>query len=278
MSGNGVYWLASYPRSGNTWVRMFLRSYMKGSCDINAAPDVVKSVHNEHAWQAASEVPITQLSASDRMDYHSTAIKNAVYLARDNVRLKTHDANARIHGSETVPSHTTKGGVYLVRDPRDVVCSYADYKGCSIDKAIEDMENVGHTVGVGDSYAWEFLSSWSNHVTSWAGDSRPAGVVPVKYETLLEEPRKTFSIIVNTLGLPYKGKPEILRAVEEASFASLRKKEQRDGFNESKHEGNAFFRKGKAGAWKGILSLGQLKRIEASHGEVMESMGYSMRG
>jgi len=274
---SGIYWLASYPRSGNTWVRMFLRAYMKGHCDINATEDIVEGVHSHLPWQAASAAPIHYLKFTDRMDYYTAALKNSLFLKNgQDIRLKTHDANAEPHGRQTVPKHITKGGVYIVRDPRDVACSYADYKGCTIDEAIEAMNDDTHAIGSGDTYAWSFLGNWSNHVMSWAGDSSPQFVHCVKYEDLQEKPYETFGGIIKGLGLVERGEAAIRKAVQEVEFSKLKQREQKEGFSESEHKGDRFFRKGKIGSWREELTQEQAERIEEDHSEVMNKLGYEV--
>ena len=274
---SGIYWLASYPRSGNTWVRMFLRAYMKGECDINAQEDIIEGVHSHLAWQASCAAPVHYLKFQDRMDFYSAALKNGLYLKNGNdLRLKTHDANAEPHGRQTIPKHITKGGVYIVRDPRDVVCSYADYKGCTIGEAIEQMNNETHAIGIGDSYAWSFLGKWSDHVLSWTGENSPQYIHCVKYEDLQEKPVDTFKKIVNGMGLPDKGDSAVRQAINQVKFDKLKQREQKDGFKESEHKGERFFRKGKIGSWQDELYQRQVEKIEENHGEVMEKLGYEV--
>lgn len=273
----GIYWLASYPRSGNTWVRMFLRAYMKGHCDINDHEDVVKGVHGHLSWQSSAAPPVHYLTFDDRLDYLPAALKNTLYLANgSDVRLKTHDANAEVHGRSLIPKGVTKGGVYLVRDPRDVAISYAAYKGCSIDDAIEKMADETHAIGPKDSYSWHFLGKWSSHVMSWASEIAPKGVLCCRYEDMKTKPLVVFKAIIQAMGLPLRGDKEVQAAIDEVEFSKLQNQESQNGFEESEHKTESFFRKGVAGGWKSVLSGTQVEKIEQDHGGIMKSLGYEL--
>lgn len=299
---SGLYWLASYPRSGNTWVRLFLRAYMKGFLDLNGVEDVVTGVHNELYWQTSTTKPVSLLQGSDRLALLETAMRNALYNANGaDVRLKTHDANVDINDPKLtsglprriIPWNITAGAVYLVRDPRDVACSYAHYKNCSIDDAIEKMNDPLAQIGSGSKfyeYAWHFMSSWSNHVKSWSNEAVPDGMVHhIRYEDLHTHPEVLFPQIVEKLGLrkidpiphmferlglQYDEERRVRASIELTNFERLKKEEQEHGFNESGHKGDCFFRRGEIGGWQDTLTPEQADRIVNDHGEVMEALGY----
>ena len=274
-TNRGIYWLASYPRSGNTWVRMFLRAFMFGECDINAHQDVVIGQHAHLHWQSTTPTPIHYLTQRDRIDYMPAAMKNALFMANGkDVRFKTHDANAIAFEQRIILKHITKGGVYLVRDPRDVVCSYAAYKDCSIDKAIDYLCMEQHTIGNQGTYDWHFLGNWSKHVISWAGEDKPDNVIAIRYEDMVEHPKEAFTAIVTAMGLDGQGKIGVEEALEQVEFEKLKKQEMEHEFHESEHKSGNFFRKGKIGGWKETLTGDQVQRIEEDHGEIMKVMQY----
>jgi len=58
----GLFWLASYPKSGNTWVRLFLNAYYTGVCNINLkffanASDVKPAQYHAVAHTDLKELP-----------------------------------------------------------------------------------------------------------------------------------------------------------------------------------------------------------------------------
>jgi len=298
---SGIYWLASYPRSGNTWVRMFLRAFMHGSCDINKQDTIVDGIHAVAPWEIAARKPAEEIGFDERPALLKKAYIEHLKIAKgQDVRLKIHDSNCSVEDFNTVPDDLTKGGAYLVRDPRDVAVSYAKYKDCSIDEAIQAMGRWMIT-GRKDCYAWEAQGSWSWHVKSWTGTDPPPRVAAFKYEDMQAHSEECFYYIALAMGMPYleecefeqeriklyektgdmtvlRGRPRVSAALKQVEFAKLKKQEERDGFQESEHKSDAFFRSGKVGGWKDVLTDEQVAKIEEDHGEVMNILGYELRG
>ena len=118
---------------------------------------------------------------------------------------------------------------------------------------------------------YELYGSWSQHVVSWTRKPHPA-IYVMRYEDMLGEPEKTFGALArHLLFRPTEG--ELANAIKRSSFEQLREQEEKDGFRERPENAERFFREGRAGQWKEVLTPKQVKRIVDAHGEQMARFG-----
>ena len=150
--------------------------------------------------------------------------------------------------------------------------SLSDHYGLEIDQGIEMMNDDKAYSGETDRKLPDFLSSWSNHVTSWQAMDKSARHI-LRYEDMLYKPEKTFSELAKFLGLK-PPKERLKRAIKFSSFETSRKLEAEKGFNERSDKAEKFFRVGKAGQWKTALSPEQVEKIVAAHQDVMKEFKY----
>lgn len=265
-----IWWLASYPKSGNTWLRMFLTAYAThGRCDINA-PGITTSDQTPQFYQMTTSKPFGQLNQCELHHLRPAMLQNllAMYPRRP-VYIKTHNCFATVDDIPLIPPALTMGTTYLIRDPRDVAVSYADHMGVSLDKAIDMMADPYHRNG--DEPILYTVSRWDMHVESWARACVKVGIV--KYEDLVESPQEKFTRILTHMGVPIADS-HVYYATGASSFESLKAQEEESGFREKTKHQEKFFRKGKPGEWKKTLSKKQIKRIENEFGPTMERFGY----
>lgn len=272
----GIIWLASYPKSGNTWLRAFLHNLMR-----NATAPIAPNSLNELTLgdgMVRFFSPHTGGRATVDMELHEIAAlrplvqRDLAASSRDSVFVKTHNWLGLDHDQPCIDMRYTAGAIYVVRNPLDVVPSLADHFGLSIDQAIAQMAdpaartlNLRHRVP-------DVMSSWSNHVRSWTGQGNPRLHV-MRYEDMTENPARAFAGLTRFLGLPASDE-RIARAVRFSSFDTLRGMEAREGFVERSTHSRAFFRSGKAGQWRSVLSPAQVQRICADHEAQMARFGY----
>jgi hypothetical protein len=190
----------------------------------------------------------------------------------DTVIVKTHNTLVELHGHPTINMDLTAGAIYVVRNPLDLVISLADHYGVDIDKAIEVMSDPNNGGMADGNIVFEIHSSWSAHVKSWTQRPHP-GLHVVRYEDMLATPLHAFGGITRFLGLkPTRAKLEL--AIEQSSFKNLRAQEEAKGFNEKSAKGSRFFRVGKAGQWRDVLTPAQIDRVVSLHQEQMSRFGY----
>lgn len=266
-----IVWLASYPKSGNTWVRAFLHNYI-----VNAdTPHSINSLVDFSVAECAAAFfgeNAAGLSTREVQQLRPAVHERLTRLHRDLVFVKTHNAHVAMHGVPLCTPALTAGAVYIVRDPRDVALSYAAFARKEVDEIIDFMEATGASNAADGAQVFELLGSWSEHALSWV--AAPKRLL-VRYEDLLAEPARYFARIIRFLGTGEVDAARLSRAIEFSSFGALAGQEAAVGYRAS---GGAerFFRAGKAGQWRERLTVEQLRRIETAHGAVMRKFGYEV--
>lgn len=273
---NGILWLASYPKSGNTWARAFIANLIHGRDQPLSLDDInnfTAGASNIKWFEHLIDKPIDEVSTWTQAKLRVKAQKYAVSLNKNVIPMKTHSMLGTDQGHEMICMDVTYGAIYIVRDPRDVTVSGADHYGKTIDEMIGIMNTPGLRVFSTDKTQFnEIQSTWSIHVKSWTQRSNPRLYV-VRYEDLLADPFKEFSAMARKFGI-VKDEAKIRQAVERSSFKQLQKMEKEHDFAERSPFSKAFFRQGKSGGWKDVLTPEQAARIEKDHGEQMRRFGY----
>jgi hypothetical protein len=271
-----LVWIASYPKSGNTWIRAFLHNYIRqpdAPYDINHLTDLTAADINAERYQRYDSRPASNYTIADVQRMRRLVHRDLTALDSTLVFVKTHNARLQVAGAPLITPEVTAGAIYIVRDPRDVAISYSRHRGRSIDDTIAFMADPEAATGGTDSKIYERLGSWSMHVHSWTSPPDPR-VHVVRYEALCSAPEATFGPQIRWLG--QEPPPERLnRAIRFSAFDELRAQEQVDGFKERTAESSApFFGTGKPGLWRSVLSPAQQARIEREHGTMMQRFGY----
>ncbi len=271
-------WIASYPKSGNTWVRVFIHNLMRELRGEGEAPQDINSLHEVTATgETIAEAFTRRLGklpkeatpeeiADARVDVQAGLVEGK----GEPVYIKTHNAVANVGGFPTINFDITLAAVYIVRNPLDVAVSYANFSGLSPDTIIAYMVDPAGIPAVARLY--EFMGSWSFHTSSWmAVPHRP--ILLLRYEDMLAAPGRTFARLAAFLQLK-PGAGQLQRAIENSSFAELARQEELHGFRERPMTAEKFFRSGKAGQWREALSESQVNSVVAAHGPMMMRFGY----
>jgi Sulfotransferase domain len=280
----GIVWLASYPKSGNTWLRIFL-AHLLGEDD--AAFDLNgfgRSLHNglSIAAERAAFDEIAGLASSELLPDEIDLLRPRVYeaAAAQSTRpafVKVHDAYLPTPAGEPMLSPSaTQAAVYIVRNPLDVAVSLAFHAGVDFDQAIGEMADPGFAFcNPSDRLRQQLrqrLSSWSCHVESWI-DAPGVKCHVMRYEDMVAHGFETFAAAVRFLDLS-DDEARIRRALEGSRFDRLKEAEAATGFVERSRRAQRFFREGRAGGWRDHLAPAQAGRIIAHHGDVMRRLGY----
>jgi hypothetical protein len=289
-------WLASYPKSGNTWLRMLIAnlSAKDGTpVDINDLPERGGIASARGTFDHLLLID-SGLLTHDEID----CLRPRVYeeLARgapddeyDRVEapppvrfVKVHDAYTLTPCGEPLLAggRGADAAIVIVRDPRDVASSLANHNRIGIDEAIAFMadKNAAFCGKAGRQYNQlrQQLPGWSGHVASWL-EQKDIAVHLLRYEDLQADTAGTLRAALAFAGRP-ASEDEIERAVTFADFAQLREQERDKGFREGPRPwvGGNFFRRGEAGGWRDELSSEQVARIEAAHAPMMRRLGYEL--
>jgi aryl sulfotransferase len=275
----GIIWLASYPKSGNTWFRVFLTNLLRDPeepADINALEATpissARAIFDDETGIAAADLTPEEIDRLRPRIYEQLAES-----ATETLFMKVHDAWTLLpDGSPLLSAAATRGAIYFIRNPLDVAISYAHHNGTDVDKAITSMGNGNHMLcGKPDrlpSQLRQKLLTWSGHVESWL-QAPGRRVYVMRYEDMLARPLETFSGAVAYAGLPHD-RQKIAKALRFSDFKTLQAQEKDKGFNEKSPASDLFFRNGQAGQWKERLTPEQVDRLVHDHGEVMRRFGY----
>lgn len=185
---------------------------------------------------------------------------------------KTHNALVIDRGRSVFNFAVTSGAIYIVRNPLDVAISLSHHMGKNIDQAISIMGTPDVETPINETRVHEVWGSWSQHVESWTKKSHPA-IYIMRYEDMLCHPGKTFGALAHHLLLS-PTPDELAVAIKRSSFDSLRSQEDNEGFKEKPEYAERFFREGRAGQWKEVLTAQQVKLIVNTHYEQMSRFNY----
>lgn len=281
--GGRTVWLASFPKSGNTWVRAIITAlgvdpHLFGVNSLGAG------LTPHHLWSAAFHFGLDP-RWFDRSELDQ--LRRQLVVTVDRSRggpghdapffRKTHEVfRLGSPGAEPFPLDATRAAVLVVRDPRDVACAYAPFFGLDIDSAIDAMATAsGNTRG---SPAWGITAqpwgTWSTHVRSWLDADVPFPVHVVRYEDLHTDTVGTLAPVLEAVGLECT-REQLAEAVESTGFERLQALESSQGFRESSPHAEKFFRQGRAGGWRDELTPHQVATIELHHREMMSTLGYT---
>ena len=270
-----IIWIASYPKSGNTWMRAFLANYVLDRGEplpINEFGAFTLSDTRPRFYQQAGGRPIAEISEEDSLRLRGRAQELIAEARPHDHFVKTHSLNGAHKGVTLINRAVTKGAICITRNPLDLVTSYAGHFNLTIDQAIDAMADPANSTIDAENRIFTLLGRWSDHVASWR-DTRDFPMIMVRYEDLLERPVSTFKSIVETLGLPFTA-DRLNRAITFSSFKELSGQERRDGFTERPPHSERFFREGRSGTWRDDLTPRQIDRLTDAHREVMASLGY----
>jgi hypothetical protein len=263
-------------KSGNTWLRAFLHNLFLDTgkpMDINQLSGEL--VHSESAigWYAMIDKrPPGEWSADDIARMRPKVHELIARSHEGTVFCKTHLALTTIRGHAAINMQVSAGALYVVRNPLDVVISFADFQGVPIDTAITMLGTENLEIPAGGNQVTVALGSWSQHVASWtAADNKMVHVV--RYEDMTHAPLKTFGGVSDFLGLKTP-RSRLDRAIKNSSFKVLRGQEDKHGFAERSQAQERFFRKGKVDEWRDVLSDAQVASMVATHREQMARFGY----
>lgn len=276
----GIVWLASYPKSGNTWFRTFLTNYLRDAdqaAHINEL-DGGPIASARHPFDEAVGYDSGELT-HDEID----RLRPEVYLrqareANETLYCKVHDAYTFLpDGSPLIPPAATECALYFIRNPLDVAVSFAHHGGHDrFGRVIRQMAKAENsfcdTDATETNQLRQKLLTWGGHATSWA-DAPGIRVLVLRYEDMKLRATETFGAAVRFAGFP-DDPARLKKALEFSRFEELKKQETEHGFREKMQRAKSFFRKGEIGSWRESLTPEQATQIVADHGETMRRFGY----
>lgn len=261
MSLQRIIWLASFPKSGNTWMRYLLANYFMPK---DQAPDInqmSRFTTSDSRQDIYDKVAGRRWDGGDFDDWVKMRANVCRFIAQSRQGthfVKTHCSIQRIGPYDIIPPEVTAAAIYILRNPFDLAPSFARHLGLDIDAAIEKMLDPTslNTTGTG---IFDTLGRWDSHISSWV-DAPGLPLHVIRYEDMHTDAEKTVSGLLQFLQVP-PSHGKLRRAIRAASFSSMRKQEERKGFIERPDYMERFFHGGKSGAWRDALTSGQVGRI-----------------
>lgn len=280
-----IIWIASYPKSGNTWVRSLL-SYYLFSRDKKFSFELLKHIPNFNVSDFLDKKSI--LKSNDDI------IKNWLPVQRfinekfkRNLLFKTHNAYITSDGNKFTNNEVSAGCIYIVRDPRNVITSYKNFENQTYEKIIKNMlDDKGFLLSNKSTFekfgikGIEVISSWAGHYNSWIHNENNIPICLVKYEDLIRNPHSEFIKIFNFLKKINKEKKteidenKLKKTILETNFQNLKNLEKDNGFVEKQNRGVNFFNQGVENDWKQILPKKISSIIEKKFNKEMKELGY----
>lgn len=272
----GIIWLASYPKSGNTWVRAFIANYSLNRDAPLPINELVKYTLGDGFLIHYERLVGKKLAAMSPREIAALRPKVHEWFGTSKgqtVFVKTHNLLGEAEGTPLITPSATAGAIYIVRNPLDVAVSFSHHYRISLDEAVDALSREGNVVPGTERALPQYLGSWTQHVRSWI---EAPGLNPLilRYEDLSKRPEESFGAITRFLNLPPE--PERLaKAIRFSSFEELSSQEQAAGFDElPKGAPAAFFRAGRIGAWRDALSDDQVARLVDANRPVMTRFSY----
>lgn len=276
-----LVWLASFPRSGNTFTRILLANYFaqetEEGYDINRLREFIPADTSPAHWNAfaAGEAasPTLEWSWSNRLrfiDYFRKLPKPHAFAG-----LKTHTANVAALGQDAFKFQQSDRIIYIVRHPLDVLLSYADYNGRDLQSAIDIMCASGTVVQNPSLGGVEVRGSWVEHVSSWLSKAQ-CPLLLVRYEELRGNTERVLRDMLAFLHAPIDP-DKVKRAVAASRFDKVQAQEQAHSFVEAPGtlKSGSFFRRGESLQWLRELAPEQAYRLADACEPVMSKLGYT---
>ena len=268
--------LASYPKSGNTWMRSIIGNLYNFDKEFDLK--ILKSIPLLSIKQNFDKFENKIYSDNNvlHFDWVSQNIIECQKILNNKSNhlniFKTHSVRHKKFTNETVNA----GFIYIVRDPRDIVVSLKNFSRKKFDEIINELL-FQKKLMINTNGAMELLSTWDLHVQSWLNYNTVPRLI-VRYEDLKSNPKgiiiniKKFLNKIHKLNIDLSDQ-QIDKIIENSNFNNLKKLENQNGFDEaSKH--SKFFRSGNSNQWKDILSKTQLQLIENNLQTLMKYFNY----
>ena len=301
MSASEPYWyLASYPKSGNTWCRVFITE-LRRLAGLDSAEATAAAQQEEQELRLNRDLATGSIVSSrhwldDQLGIDSSDLswaeldkvrgraghQRALYV--ESLRYhKVHDAlmSPDSAGRPVVPVEGCRGAVVVIRHPADVVVSLSHFFSWPLERCVafllDEQAGLCRSSKRGGQQVRQFLGTWANHVHSWL-DQEQIPILMLRYEDLLAEPQQQFSRLARFLELP-ENPNLIAEAVTNTSFQTLRDKEEKEGgFHERPDGCPRFFRSGRSGEGKEELTAEQLLQLEEAFASTLSRCRYQISG
>ena len=273
-----IIWLASYPKSGNTYVRTLLSAYFfskEGNFDFKN----LKSIKQFPSKQLFKKIGVT---TNDTNEILNNYIKAQEYINERAplILLKTHSSMFNINNNTFTDFNNTLGVIYIVRDPRNVVSSFAHHYNLDLKESSNKMISDSLLGESSDKKVFTYMFSWKNNYNSWKLFLKKKKYLLVKYENLIKKPKDEllkmlhfiFDLSNNKSSIDIQ---KVDNVINSTTFEKLKNLENKFGFEEkSSKMKNNFFNLGKQNKWQETLDKDIEKILISEFEEEMKELEY----
>jgi hypothetical protein len=280
-------WLASYPKSGNTLVRSLLASYFfskDGICNF----DLIKNI-KQFPKVALFEQLGLDIKNEKELIKNYIKVQESINKKNEVQFLKTHSYLFNIENNAFTDLNNSLGVIYIVRDPRNVVTSYANFLNIS---PMDAADHLIHTTQIGgnpldnnlDERGITYTGAWNGNFDSWKSFKSQGKYLLIKYEDLITNKEETLKKILKFIhklkNINFEiNETKLKNVIESTSFENMKNLEKEKGFTEARinketGEKILFFYLGQNNNWKKLLDLEIVKKIEKAFKKEMEELGY----
>ena len=277
-----IIWLASYPKSGNTFVRSLLSSYIF-SKDGNFNFEILKNIKQFPDNSLFKRINVDTNNEEEM--YKNYINSQKIFYNEKSIRfLKTHSCFINREGFRFTDKHNTLGVIYIVRDPRNIVTSHSHHFQQTIKKSSENLLSHQYLGKESQTHCTTYVGSWKYHYNSWKAFEKYNRYLLIKYEDLVLDTEKTFLKILKFIALlgrvKFKlDKEKFNNTLKTTSFDKMKKLEEKETFAEAKVNFNTgekikFFNLGVENDWKKLLDIEVKNSLEKELKDEMKDLNY----
>ena len=287
-----IFWISSYPKSGNTLVRAIVTSLFFSK---DGRFNLEQLKHTTQFEKRDRLNLIKKINKEDFANLDQLKILSKYWLTlqkKENMKIsqgfgfiKSHSSYVAISNNWFTNSSNTAGYIYIIRDPRDVAISWAKHANLTYDNSIDFMIDFNSCIEWAQTNSELpehvkprcFLSSWDEHVSSWTRNDLLVPKLILKYEDLVYKKKDVFNDIVNFFEKNFHIKFNLTKIktnniIETTGFQELKSQERKFGFTEA--QSSNFFRSGEKNQWKNVLNNEQINKLENKFRDFMNKFGY----